>query len=108
MHKITVCALYIAKREPCGVYKKQRKDEDNISEEEWEKSYDNHPMFKFWYLILKLELLLLEFVKYLRSGNSQCYVETMKQTNSWVFSLEHHTCARWLSVHLSQMGKIHM
>ena len=53
MHKVTVCGLYIAKHEAYGIYKKQHKDEDNISEEEWEKSFEKYPMFKFWNLTLK-------------------------------------------------------
>lgn len=63
MHEITEIVLYIPKREAYKVYKKQCKNEDNISEEEWEKSYEKHLMFKFWNLVLKLELLLLKFVK---------------------------------------------
>ena len=103
MHEITEIVLYIPKREAYKVYKKQCKDEDNISEEEWEKSYEKHLMFKFWDLILKLELLLLEFVKSLCSANFQCYVETLKQITPWMFSLNHHNYARWLLVHLTPM-----
>ena len=38
MHEITACALYIAKRETYEIYEKKRKDQGDISEEEWEKS----------------------------------------------------------------------
>ena len=103
MHEITAGALYIAKREAYEIYKKQRKDQEDISEEEWEKSYEKRPIFKLWYLILKLELLLLEFLKSLRSGNSQYYIKTLKQITPWMFNLDHHNYARWLPVHLTQM-----
>ena len=75
----------------------------NISEEEWEKFCQNHPKFKFWNLILKLELLLLEFVKPPRSGNFQCYVETLKQATPQIFSLHHHNYTTQLPTHLTQM-----
>ena len=68
-HEITTCALYIPEREAYKIHMKQTKDEDNISEVVWENIFEKHPMFKFWNLILKLELLLLEFAKSLRSGN---------------------------------------
>ena len=47
MHEIKACALYIAKREAYEIYKKQRNDQEDISEEEWGKSHQKHPMFKF-------------------------------------------------------------
>ena len=39
----------------------------------------NHPQFKYWCLVLKLELNVLMFVRSLRSSNFKMYVETLVQ-----------------------------
>ena len=73
------------------------------TEEEWEKSFEKQPLSKFWHLILNLQLLLLESVKSLRSGNFMCCVETIKQITPWMFSLDYHNYTRELPVHLTQI-----
>ena len=50
------------------------------------------PQFHFWYLTMKVELLLLIFLRSIRQANV-----------SWFFVLNHHNYARWLSVHWLDM-----
>ena len=47
MRKQLVHYLYIAKRGAYEIYKKQHKEQENNSEEEWEKYHEKHPIFKF-------------------------------------------------------------
>ena len=63
-------------------------------------------MFKFWNLILQLELLLFEFVKSIRSGNLQLYINTLMKIAPWMFALDHHNYARWLPVHINEMSQL--
>ena len=63
-------------------------------------------MFEFWNLILKLELLLPEFVKSLQSRNFQCYVKIFKQITPGMFSLDHQNYARWLLENLTQLTNL--
>ena len=63
-------------------------------------------MFKFWNLILQLELLLFEFVKSIRSGNLQFFINTLMKIAPWMFALDHHNYARWLPVHINEMSQL--
>lgn len=42
VYEMTACESDITKREAYKIYKRQRKDENNISEEQWEKFYQRH------------------------------------------------------------------
>ena len=64
-------------------------------------------MFHFWNLILYLKLVLLEFVKSIRSGNFDLYIKSSKMIVPWMFSLDHHNYARWLPVHIREMDHLH-
>ena len=78
---------------------------------EWEQKSEEHAMFKYWNLILKLELVLLEFVKSIQTGNFQLYLHTPVEMAPWFFSLDHHHYARWLPVHIGTMNsllKVHL
>ena len=72
----------------------------------WEERQSCHPTFKFWNLILQLELLLFEFVKSIRSGNLQLFINTLMKIAPWVFALDHHRYARSLPVHINEMSRI--
>ena len=62
-----------------------------------------HPMFKFWSITLKMELILLQFVKAIRSADFNLYVKAMYLIAPWMFSLDHYNYARWLPVHINSM-----
>ena len=64
-------------------------------------------MFHYWNLILYLELVLLEFLRLIRSRNFGLYIDSLKLIVLWMFSLDHHNYARWLLVHISEMDHLH-
>ena len=64
-------------------------------------------MFKFWNLILQLELLLFEFVKSIRSGNLQFFINTLMKIAPWMFALDHHNYARSHINEISQLQQNH-
>ena len=53
--------------------------------------------------MLKLDLLLLESVKSLRSGNFKYYVEALKQITPWMLSKDRHNCFRCIPVQLTKI-----
>ena len=65
---------------------------------EWEKEAEKYPMYKFWNLTLKVELILLQFVKSIRSGDFNLYKASLLLICPWMFLLDHHSYARWLPV----------
>ena len=49
---------------------------------------------------MRLEVILLSFVRSLRQGNFELYIESLKKLAPWMFALDHINYARWLPVHL--------
>ena len=62
--------------------------------------------FKFWSLTLKLELLVLSFVRSIRMGSFRSYKESIKSLLPCFFALDHTNYSRWLSVHLVDMFQL--
>lgn len=59
--------------------------------------------FDYWLKTLSLEVLMLMYIRSLREGNFQLYVETLTQLLTWMFALDHTHYSRWLSVHVRDM-----
>ena len=103
IHQITACSLKL------DAYEKHvslSTEHPALSMALWEKRQSCHPMFKFWNLILQLELLLFESVKSIWSGNLQLYINTLMKIAPWIFALDHHNYARWLAVHINEMSQL--
>ena len=72
--------------------------------EDWKKAQEKEfPQFRFWSTTLNLELLLLEFVRSIRSADFSLYKESIRKLLPWFFSIDHTNYARWLSIHLYDM-----
>ena len=107
IHQITAGSLYIKKVDAYEKYVSLSTEHPVLPMALWEKRQSCHPMFKFWNLILQLELLLFEFVKSIRSGKLQLYINTLMKIAPWMFSLDHHNYARWLPVHINEVSQLH-
>ena len=59
--------------------------------------------FDYWLKTLSLELLLLRYIRSLRDGNFELYVESLTKIMPWIFSLDHTHYSRWLPVHIRKM-----
>ena len=60
-------------------------------------------MFKFWFLVLQLQLTILVFVRSIRSVNFRLYNQSLAKLVHWFFTFDHYHYARWISVHLRDM-----
>ena len=64
---------------------------------------DTNPPFKFWSIILKLELEIMIYVRSLREGDFMLYIDALTNIVTWFFALGHANYARWIPVHLRDM-----
>ena len=73
-----------------------------MSLEDWcTVQQESQPMFKFWFLVLQLQLTILAFVRSIRSVNFRLYNQSLTKLVHWFFTFDHY--ARWISVHLRDM-----
>lgn len=81
--------------------------ESCISLQEWiDQNASSSPTFRFWLLVLNLEVLLLSFVKSVRMGNYEDFKDALKSMIQWYFVFDHHNYARWLSVHIRDLEEL--
>ena len=60
------------------------------------------PMFHYHYLLVNLKLLVLQFVRCVRSGNKSLYLAIITKIVYYFFALNHF-CSRWTPVHICDM-----
>ena len=63
------------------------------------KCEQNLPHFRYWSLTLKLEFIMLSFVRSIRTGNRSLLPWFWRLA----FALDHINYTRWLSIHLMDM-----
>ena len=73
-----------------------------------EKESEKHPMFLCWNITLRQQLILLEFVKSLRTGDFNLYIQSLVLIVPWVFCLDHYHYARWLPIHINTMLNLNL
>jgi len=67
---------------------------------QWCDHMRKFPMFRFWDIVLTLELIVLQIVRALRTGNFPLFNEAISRIVPYFFALDHHNYARWLPVHI--------
>ena len=100
-HQVTACALEILMD---GTYQNSATNEGSTTIQTWnsEKSLPS-PQFKFWSIVIELELTVLSSVGSKRKANFQLYIDTLAKLVPLFFTLHHHNYSRWLPVHLNDM-----
>ena len=77
------------------------------SEEIWlQDMVRKSPTFQYWDTILRLELLVLLFVRAHREADFALYVSSLKALAKWFFALDHPNYARWIPVHIRDMENL--
>ena len=101
-HQVTASSLYLLLQKAYGEYTEDATD--GMSLEDWttEKTAAC-PHFQFWNIILQLELTVMLFVRLIREGNFQLYIEALTKIVPWFFALDHIHYSRWIPVHLRDM-----
>ena len=101
-HQVTAATLHILMTK---AYQKDLIEVENTPDfKTWRKEKEsNYPQFYYWSQTLRLQLLVMSFVRSIRTGDFNLYKVTIAQLLPWFFALNHTHYARWLSVHLCDM-----
>ena len=104
-HQVTASALYILMRWAYTQYTSTLDENADPSPfDAWKKQKEvDVPQFQYWSITLDFELAILIFVRLLREGNFQLYIESLTKLVPWFFALNHPNYARWLQVHICDM-----
>ena len=75
--------------------------------DEWrEENMKNCPQFLYWATVLDFELVCLQLVRAIREADFSLYLKGIRELLSWMFALDSHNYARWLSVHYRDMCEL--
>ena len=75
-----------------------------LSLKDWYSSRaELYPHFKFWLLILQLELAVVVYVRAIREGDFKLYVDPLTKIVPSFYALDRTNYARWIPVHLRDM-----
>ena len=75
-----------------------------MSVEDWcATRADTSLQFKFWSIILQLELEIMMYVRSLREGVFMLYIDALTNIIPWFFALGHTNYVMWIPVHLCDM-----
>ena len=78
--------------------------ESALSFEQWcQVSAQQSVQFDYWLKTLSLEIIMLLFIRSIREGNFQLYMESLTAIVPWMFALDHTHYSQWLSVHIRDM-----
>ena len=90
-HQVTAASLYTLINQ---AYKASidSPETESMTFEEWCADQSSHSIqFNYWLKTLSLEILLLLYVRSLREGNFQLYIESLTKLMPWMFALDHTT-----------------
>ncbi len=59
------------------------------------------PTFQFWDTVLRLEKLILIFVRSHHENNFDLYIEVLEALVGFFFILDHYNYARWIPIHIN-------
>ena len=105
-HQVSLVSLSLLKKEAYSIY---CNDVDGPPKpfDLWsiDQAVDVH-MFKYWSQIIELELLLCRFVRSLREGDFELYVQVLDELCPWFFAFDHTNYARWLPIHVKDLVEL--
>lgn len=103
--QVTAAALY---RLQVEAFENQATD-DPLSFEQWRaERREASVQFRYWDIVLEMELNVLLFVRSLRCADFEMYLAALRKLMPWFFALNHTHYSRWLSVHLRDLQNIHL
>ena len=83
-------------------------NETKIAFDRWRiQCEQKYPQFRYWSVTLKLESIMLSFLRSIRTGNLKLCKDSMQTLLPWFFALDHMNYVHWLSVHLMDMLPLH-
>lgn len=99
--------MALAKLQHQAFQKEQSNIQDHQCFEEWRTAMvEKSPTFRFWDFVLRIEILILVFVRAHREKNFQLYVEVLEKLMFLFFAMDQYNYCRWVSVHLRDMKSL--
>ena len=107
-HQVTASSLNILMHRSYDKYKDSLSPNDtpDVFDAWRSRRIQENPQFEYWATTLEYELIILSFVRSIREGSFQLYIEAVDQLMPWFFALDHPHYSRWLSVHLRDMRNL--
>lgn len=89
-------------------YEKHLEDVNPSERGRWEvQMKEKQLMFAFWSMINGLQLVYLLFLRSIREGDIELYIQSLDEVTDWCHTLDHnHYYARWLPVHLKDLVEL--
>ena len=108
IHQVTAAALHLLQVSAFQKYIESLGQEDQQMDfKSWSSSKSSEiPQFKYWDLVLELELLSMQLVRSFREANFEHYVQCLGQIVPWMFAFDHTNYARWLPIHIKDMVQL--
>ena len=108
IHQVTAAALHLLQVSAFQKYIESLGQEDQQMDfKAWCSSKSSEiPQFKYWDLVLELELLSMQLVRSFREANFEHYVQCLCQIVPWMFAFDHTNYARWLPIHIKDMVQL--
>ena len=107
-HQVTACSVYKLLQSAYSAYctdvEEMADPTDTRSFEDWcEHRKLQGPQFRYWHLVLTMELAILVFIRSLRESNFSLYRQALCQLIPYMYAHNNVNYARWLSIHLIDM-----
>ena len=85
-HQVTASSLYLLMQKAYAKYREELTESEEMSLEDWcTNRAAACPHFKFWSIILQLEITLMIYVRAIREGNFTLYIESLTKIVPWFF-----------------------
>ncbi|KAE8739201.1 hypothetical protein FOCC_FOCC015307 [Frankliniella occidentalis] len=102
VHQVTAAVLHTLLIEEYNSH-----PHEDIEFEQWiDERAKNSPTFLFWFTLLNLEIMLLDFVRSVRLGQYNNFKDALKAMVPWFFVFDHTNYARWLPVHIFDLEQL--
>ena len=108
VHQITAASLSILKHKAYQAYLTNlQSDEPGLAFDVWQqKRIAESPLVQYGSLTLKLQLILLMFLRAQRDENFVLYVESLDKLAPWFFAFDQINYARWLPVNIRDLNML--
>ena len=103
-HEVTAAALFVLMDRAYREYISSTPVDEVKEISAWcEDQMAEHPQFQYWSMVLNLEILVLNLVGSIRSGDFQQYMKSIQDLIPWSFAMDHINYSRSLSINLRDM-----
>lgn len=107
-HQVSIAAFSILREEAFSQYCLENQGTCPVNTfVKWsDEQEENYPMFFYWSMVIDFQMLLLRFVRSMREGDFELYVQTCDEICDWAFALDRPNYSRYLPIHVRDMVQL--